>query len=124
MPKTKPETQLVVALLPAAGECSGAPQGSGGASYWGYRVEGSDVIVLLEDWKTSRPRTLGAIIPRPPVGGQVYLSPVTRKLPYGAPATGPGTRCALGNPGPQRNQPLPAAEAGAQTPEDDSADGS
>jgi hypothetical protein len=117
MPKTKPETQLVVALLPASGECSGAPAGSGGASYWGYRIEGNDVVVLLEDWKTSRPRTLGAIIPKPAVGGQVYLSPVSSKLPYGTPANGPGARCALGNPGPQRNQPLTPAEA--ETPDAD-----
>ena len=113
MPKTKPETQLMVALVPDSGDCAGAPKGAGGASYWGYRVEGNDVIVLLEAWKTSRPRTLGAIVPRPPVGGQVYLSPVSRSLPYGTPASGPGGRCALGNPGPQRNQPLLPNEASA-----------
>lgn len=120
MPKTKPETQLVVALAPESGECAGAPKGAGGASYWGYRVEGNDVIVLLEEWKSERPRTLGAIIPKPPAGGQVYLSPVSRKLPYGTPASGPGTRCALGNPGPQRTQPLSPDESGATS---DPADG-
>ncbi|HWA78080.1 MAG TPA: hypothetical protein VG937_37350 [Polyangiaceae bacterium] len=112
MPKTKPETQLVVALVPDSGECAGAPKGAGGASYWGYRVEGNDVIVLLEDWKSTRPRTLGAIIPKPPTGGQVYLASVSRKLPYGAPASGAGNRCALGNPGPQRTQPLSVEESG------------
>lgn len=121
MPKTKPETQLMVALVPDSGECTGAPKGAGGASYWGYRVEGDDVIVLLEDWKPSRPRTLGAIVPKPAVGGQVYLSPVSRMLPYGAPASGPGRRCALGNPGPQRNQPLTPDEAGRATPDQDAA---
>jgi len=117
MPRTKPETQLVVALVPDAGECAGAPKGGGGASYWGYRVEGNDVVVLLEDWKTSRPRTLGAVIPKPPPGGQVYLSPVSRKLPYGAPASGAGSRCALGNPGPQRTEPLSAEESGVAAPD-------
>ena len=120
MPKTKPETQLVIALVPGSAECAGAPKGSGGASYWGYRVEGNDVIVLLEDWKTSRPRTLGAIVPKPAVGGQVYLSPVSRALPYGAPASGAGTRCALGNPGPQRNQPLTGDDAGTKAPTNES----
>lgn len=113
MPKTRPETQLMLALVPDSGECAGAPKGAGGASYWGYRVEGNDVIVMLEDWKAARPRTLGAIVPKPPVGGQVYLSPVSRSLPYGTPASGPGSRCALGNPGPQRNQPLLPNDAGA-----------
>jgi hypothetical protein len=122
MPKTKPETQLVVALVPDAGECAGAPKDSAGASYWGYRVEGNDVIVLLEEWKVSSPRTLGAIVPKPAAGGQVYLSAVSRKLPYGAPASGPGTRCALGNPGPQRNQPLTSEQSGAADSENDASD--
>jgi hypothetical protein len=117
MPKTKPETQLVVALVPDSGECGGAPKGAGGASYWGYRVEGNDVIVLLEDWKSARPRTLGAIIPKPPAGGQVYLGPVSRNLPYGTPVSGNGSRCALGNPGPRRTQPLSAEESSTAAPE-------
>jgi hypothetical protein len=104
MPRTKPETQLVVALIPGA--CPDADKGRAGASYWGYRVQGNDVIVLLEEWKTTRPRTLGAIIPKPAPGGQVYVAPVTTKLPYGKPSVGNGTRCGAGNPGPQRTTPL------------------
>jgi hypothetical protein len=106
MPRTKPETQLVVALIPSA--CS---DGGEGASYWGYRVEGNDVIVMLEAWKPGRPRTLGAIVPRPAAGGQVYVAPVSGKLPYGKPASGGGTRCAAGNPGPQRTTPLDSSDA-------------
>ncbi|HET9931224.1 MAG TPA: hypothetical protein VFQ35_11075 [Polyangiaceae bacterium] len=101
MPRTKPETQLVVALVP--GNC---PDGAEGASYWGYRVDGNDVVVLLEGWKPGRPRTLGAIVPRPAVGGQVYVAPVSSKLPYGKALAGGGARCAAGNPGPQRTTPL------------------
>ena len=101
MPRTKPETQLVVALVP--GSC---PDGAEGASYWGYRVEGNDVVVLLEGWKAGRPRTLGAIVPRPPAGGQIFVAPVSNKLPYGKPLAGGGARCAAGNPGPQRTTPL------------------
>ena len=65
--------------LPIAPEadCPGAPKGSQGGSYWGYRVNGKDVVVLLESWKpdgrkTPPPRTIAAIIPKPPAGGQVY----------------------------------------------------
>lgn len=105
MPRTKPETQLVVALIPGA--CS---DGADGASYWGYRVEGNDVVVLLEASKPGRPRTLGAIIPRPAVGGQVYVAPVSGKLPYGKPTTGGGARCGIGNPGPQRTTPLDSSD--------------
>ncbi|MGC4090914.1 MAG: hypothetical protein QM756_24185 [Polyangiaceae bacterium] len=105
MPLTKPESQLVVALIP--GSCA---DGGDGASYWGYRVEGNDVVVLLEAWKAGRPRTLGAIIPRPAAGGQVYLAPVSAKLPFGKPASGTGARCAAGNPGPQRTTPLDSSD--------------
>lgn len=105
MPRTKPETQLVVALVPTA--CS---DGAEGASYWGYRVEGNDVVVLLEAWKPGRPRTLGAIVPRPAVGGQVYVAPVNARLPYGKPAVGGGARCPAGNPGPQRTTPLDSSD--------------
>ena len=111
MPLTKPETQLVLALVPNSNNCGDAPKGAGGASYWGYRVEGNDVVVLLEDWNSARPRTLGAIIPKPPAEGQVYLSPVSQNLPYGAPSSASGSRCALGNPGPVRTAPLPAEES-------------
>jgi hypothetical protein len=110
MPRTKPETQLVIALIPDEGSCAGAPKDAAGPSYWGYRVEGNDVIVLIEEWKPARPRTLGAIIPKPPVGGQVYLQPVDAHLPYGKPTNDASARCALGNPGPQRAGAPPGNE--------------
>lgn len=122
MPRTKPEAQLMLALVPDA-NCAGASKDSGGASYWGYRIQGNDVVVLLEDWKEGRPRTLGAIIPKPPEGGQVYLAPRGKNVPFGLPMSGAGDRCALGNPGPKRNEPLipdaapPDADGDATAPE-------
>jgi hypothetical protein len=113
-PRVRPESQLVVGLIPDAGDCPGTPKGSGGASYWGYRVVGNDVVVFLENWKPSLPRTLGAIIPKPPSGGQVYLAPVSNKFPYGAATTGTSERCAAGNPGAQRTEPFSAADQGAE----------
>jgi hypothetical protein len=98
MPRTKPETQLMIALVPQQGDCGE----HGIASYWGYRIEGNDVVVLVEDWKAGRPQTLGAIIPRPPANGQVYLAATSQKLPFGA--VDGGARCPLGNPGPKRTE--------------------
>ena len=108
-PRTVPETQLFLALTPES-NCPGAPTGTDGASYWGYRVQGKDVIVYLESFrpdarKPAPPRTLAAIIPKPAAGGQVYLAPVSRDLPFGTAADGKAPRCALGNPGPQGRSP-------------------
>jgi hypothetical protein len=111
-PPTAPDTQLVLAFVPEE-PCSGGPEGSQGASYWGYRIEGNDVIVLLEAWVKGPPRTVGAVLPRPPNDGQIYVAPVKAGLPFGLPLAGEGTRCALGNPGPKRSTPFTAAETGA-----------
>jgi hypothetical protein len=119
-PRTKPDTQLLVALAPES-ECPGAPKGTQGGSYWGYRVNGKDVVVLLEGWspqpkakkKPVPPRTIAAIIPKPPPGGQVYVAPLNKKLPFGGPVDGKGTRCAIGNPGPARNTPLAPEDLGS-----------
>lgn len=109
MPRTKPESQLVVALVPNDAGCAG------GASYWGYRVEGNDVVVLLEEWKAGRPRTLGAIVPKPPPSGQIYLAPVDAAKPYGKAASGGAARCGLGNPGPKRTDGWPPGNAAVPT---------
>lgn len=111
-PPTLPDTQLVLAFRPDE-TCPGAPEGSDGASYWGYRIEGDDVVVLLEPLVKGPPRTLGAVLPRPPSGGQVYVAPAQPGLPFGLPPSGEGTRCALGNPGPKRSTPFTPAETGA-----------
>jgi hypothetical protein len=111
-PPTLPDTQVVFAFEPEEG-CSGGPEGSKGASYWGYRIDGNDVIVLLEAWVKGPPRTVGAVLPRPPLDGQIYVAPVKAGLPYGLPLSGDGKRCALGNPGPKRSTPFTPAETGS-----------
>lgn len=115
MPHTKPETQLVIALVPLAGDC-----GDNVASYWGYRIENNDVVVFVESWKAGRPQTLGAIIPKPPAGGQVFLASVNAKLPFGAP--GGRGRCPLGNPGPQRTETWNGAENASSSEENTGTD--
>jgi hypothetical protein len=112
-PPTTPDSQVVLAFAPEE-TCSGEPAGSQGASYWGYRIEGNDVIVLLEPWVKGPPRTVGAVLPRPPSGGQIYVAPVVAGTPFGLPLSGEGTRCALGNPGPKRSAPFTAAETGTR----------
>ena len=111
-PPTAPDTQVVLAFAPEE-TCSGGPDGSQGASYWGYRIDGNDVVVLLEAWVKGPPRTVGAVLPRPPNDGQVFVAPVKAGLPFGLPLSGNGTRCALGNPGPKRTTPFTSAETGA-----------
>jgi hypothetical protein len=104
-PKTDPEVQLVVALGSAGVPCSGEPKDSLGASYWGYRWSGDDIVVLVEPAKRGRPITNGAVIPKPMGAGQVYIEPVSRKLPYGHSLSNAGGRCPIGNPGPARTRP-------------------
>lgn len=100
-PRTNPNTQLVVAIANAEGACPGAPEGSSGASYWGFETQGNDVIVVVEPAVEGRPVASGAIIPKPFGDGQVYLRPVSSSLPYGK-ALEDGDRCKVGNPGAQR----------------------
>jgi hypothetical protein len=100
-PATDPNTQLTLAFSSEGVTCEGEPQGSLGASYWGFRKEGDDVVVLVEAARFGRPITSGAVIPRPAAAGSVYLKPLSPELPYGKPASGSGNeaRCKLGNPG-------------------------
>ncbi len=65
------------------------------ASYKGYAVEGSDVIVTVETAQSGRPVTHGAIIPRPGAGGQVYVRPAAKQVLFGRALQGTGN-CALG----------------------------
>jgi hypothetical protein len=121
-PKTDPEVQLVIALGSAGVPCSGEPKDSLGASYWGYRWSGDDIVVLVEPAKRGRPITTGAVIPKPMGAGKVYVEPVARKLPYGHSLSNAGGRCPIGNPGRARTRPrsvdeMPgAAPAESETP--------
>jgi hypothetical protein len=80
-----PERQLVIGFNSEGVSCAGAPADSLGASYWGYRREGDDVIVFVESAKFGRPITSGAIIPKPSGSGQVLVRPASKQVPYGRP---------------------------------------
>jgi hypothetical protein len=89
-PTTDPATQAVIALSSEGSSCGEGP----GASYWGYRREGENVVVLVESARAGRPVIQGAIIPRPQGGGQVQVRPLTRQVPYGGSPDGSGA-CVL-----------------------------
>jgi hypothetical protein len=108
-------TQLTLALSSEGQACQGEPKDSLGASYWGYRISGNDVIVLVEAARGGRPLTTGAVIPRPVGSGQVFVAPASKKLPYGRPVDGKGL-CKIGNPGQVRTGAFTELELGANTP--------
>jgi hypothetical protein len=110
-PAIDPGTQLSFALSSEGQTCTGEPKNSRGASYWGYRISGNDVIVLVEAARDGRPLTSGAIIPKPVGSGQVYVAPASRKLPYGRGKDG-SARCSLGNPGAPRVSAFTELELG------------
>lgn len=107
--------QLTIALSSDGQTCKGEPKKSLGASYWGYRLKGNDVIVLVEAARGGRPLTAGAVIPKPVGPGQVYVAPATKKLPYGRPLEGKGL-CKIGNPGQVRMAPFTELEVGTDAP--------
>lgn len=102
VPAIDPQTQLVIAVSSEGVTCAGAPADSLGASYWGYRQSGDDVIVIVENARFGRPLTAGAIIPKPPGNGQVYVRNASKGVPYGRPLNTADKLCKIGNPGPTR----------------------
>jgi hypothetical protein len=118
VPAIDPRTQLVIALSSDGIACSDAPKDSLGASYWGYRPAGDDVIVVVEAARQGRPITMGAIIPKPFGDGQVYIQPKMAAVPYGRALDG-GARCKVGNPGPRRTTPLAPSERPEVSPAPD-----
>jgi hypothetical protein len=112
VPHLNDDTQLAVALSSESMPCENEPKGSSGASYWGYRISGNDVIVFVEGARAKRPRAGAAIIPKPVADGQVYIAPAKRKMPYGLPLDGKGTRCKVGNVATKRVTPFTAGELG------------
>ena len=114
VPRLDDDTQLAVALSSESMPCEHEPKGSSGASYWGYRISGNDVIVFVEGARAGRPRTAAAIIPKPVADGQVYVdsAPGKGKLPYGHPLDGKGTKCKIGNVATKRVTPFAASELG------------
>jgi hypothetical protein len=120
VPQIDPASQLVVALSSDGLPCQAATKDSLGASYWGYKQAGNDVIVVVEAARSGTPVTAGAIIPKPGGAGQVYLQPLSRSTPYGRPLAAGEHLCRLGNPGPARNTPVSPAPAAPQQPEPES----
>jgi len=108
VPEIDPENQLVVAVSSEGVACPDAKEGSIGASYWGYRQSGDDVIVIVENAKLGRPMTQGAVIPKPVGTGQVYVRPASKAVPYGKPLVTGDKWCKLGNPGPVRSMSSPS----------------
>jgi hypothetical protein len=97
-PSIDPGTQLVIALSSEGVTCAEPPKEGLGASYWGYKESGDDVIVVLEVARLGRPVTTGAIIPKPAGNGQVLVQPASKGVPYGR-SLGAEPACRLGNPG-------------------------
>jgi hypothetical protein len=114
-PDLDESTQLSLALSSEGQACKDEPKQSLGASYWGYRLSGNDVVVLVEAARGGRPLTNGAVIPKPVGSGQVYVAPASKKLPYGRPLEGKGL-CKIGNPGPARTAPFTELEVGQNAP--------
>lgn len=112
-PEISSASQLVVALSSAGIDCPEAGANPPGASYWGYERSGNDVVVVVETASPNHPLASGAIVPRPAGGGQLYVRPVDKKLPYGKPASGAGVRCKVAA-GTNVESPAPAA---AEPPE-------
>jgi hypothetical protein len=98
-PSVDPGTQLVIALSSEGVTCAEPPKEGLGASYWGYKESGDDVIVVLEVARLGRPVTTGAIIPKPMGNGQVHVQPASRAVPYGRALSASEPTCRLGNPG-------------------------
>jgi hypothetical protein len=70
---------------------------------------GNDVVIVLEEFKETRPLALGAIVPNPGAGGRVFLRPRGR-IPYGRPLGAPGPHrdwCQIGE-GTENAHPAPA----------------
>jgi hypothetical protein len=115
VPSTDPGSQLVIAI--SSESCPAAGESAPGASYWGYKADGPNVVVVVEHAVPGRPIASGAIIPKPLGDGQVYIEPVSKKVAYGKATDGGATRCLVGNPGAARTaeKSAPGLEPGGVT---------
>lgn len=93
--QTNPDTQLALGLTSEGLNCPEAAQDSLGASYHGYQVSGSDVVVEVETARLGRPIIRGAIIPRPQGGGRVLVRAVDPSSPYGRSLDGASRQCVV-----------------------------
>jgi len=95
-PQLDSGSQWVVALSSQGVRCEGAPQGTLGASYQGYEINGSDVIVFVAALTEGQPLTSGGIIPKPSRDGAVFVEAVGSV--YGKPLQGDQARCKVPTP--------------------------
>jgi hypothetical protein len=93
VPVADPQSQLVIALTSLGLACENEPADSLGASYWGYRARGEDVVVVVEPARFGRPVTTGAIVPKPTGAGRILIEPLDAKTPYGRPLDGSVGAC-------------------------------
>lgn len=93
--RTNPNTQLAIGLTSDGLACPEAASDSLGASYRGYEMSGSDVIVEVETARLGRPVTRGAIIPRPSMGNRVIVRAADPKSPYGRSPDGRAADCVV-----------------------------
>jgi hypothetical protein len=117
-PAIDPNSQLVIGLSSDGIDCAVAKPNSMGASYWGYKLAGDDVVVVVENAALGRPVTVGAIIPKPIGSGQVYVQPRNKDVPYGRPLVTGDKLCKIGNPGASRT----TGESQPEEPETDFSD--
>lgn len=99
-PPTTGADQLVIAFTSDGVACSDASEDSVGASYWGHKKDGENIVVVIEEAQFGRPVTSGAIIPRPGPTGAVYVQPVSARVPYGRPLSAGDRYCRVGDRGP------------------------
>ncbi|MEP7049337.1 MAG: hypothetical protein ABJB12_03250 [Pseudomonadota bacterium] len=111
-PHLNDDIQLAFAMTVESMACNNEPKGSSGASYWGYRISGNDVIIFVEGVRLGRPRTTAAIIPKPVGDGKVYVAPAKPKFPYGRSLDGKSERCEIGNAATKRTTPFTTGELG------------
>lgn len=85
-PTIDTSAQLVIGFTSAGVPCDKAAPP---ASYMGYEVRDSNVVVRVEGAVEGRPLTRGAIVPKPSSGGKLLFE-ATPGLPYGTAASGQG----------------------------------
>jgi hypothetical protein len=106
-----PDAQLVIAFTSDGIACTNQDKDSLGASYWGYKRAGEDIVVVVENARFGRPITTGAIIPRPRGAGRVYVAPLDQRVPYARPLGGSGSRCEVPISGGKQGRVVPLRPA-------------
>jgi hypothetical protein len=95
IPSIDPNRQTVVALTSEGLDCPNAPKDSLGASYHGYRINGTDVVIEIESGRMGRPLASGAIVPKPTPKGRIIIQAVDEKSPFGRSPQGDNTPCVV-----------------------------